>query len=259
MTRYKNDSIRVWLRFYGPLNHLLSKERRGITFIRNLPESTSVKDLIEGCGVPHTEVDLVLVNGRKAAFDDPVQGGERISVYPVFLSLDLPPSDRKQVRTLQSPSFVVDVNLGKLAGYLRMAGFDSLYRNNAKDKELIKTTLEEDRVLLTRDRRLLMHKVIKKGYLVRSDQPVKQLEEVLVRFNLFGETRLFTRCIHCNGLLEEAEKADVLDQLEPLTRRYYNRFSRCKGCGQVYWAGSHRERIDPKLQELLAPISHQEI
>ena len=251
MRTHNDDHLRVWIRFYGPLNTLLSKERRGSSFIRYLPESTTVKDLIEGCGVPHTEVDLVLVNGRNAAFDDPVQGGERISVYPVFLTLDIPPSVRKQTRTLESPSFVVDVNLGKLAGYLRMAGFDALYRNDAKDKELIHTALEEDRVLLTRDRRLLMHKVIKTGYFVRSDQPVEQLEEVLIRFDLFKQLSPFTRCIHCNGLLEEVEKSDVLDRLEPLTKKYYNRFSRCKSCGQVYWAGSHRERLDPKLQELL--------
>ncbi len=251
MRTHTNDHIGVWIRFYGPLNTLLSKERRGSSFIRYLPESTTVKDLIEGCGVPHTEVDLVLVNGRKAAFDDPVEGGERISVYPVFLNLEIPPSDRKQTRTLEFPSFVVDVNLGKLAGYLRIAGFDSLYRNDAMDKELIHTALEEDRMLLTRDRRLLMHRVIKAGYFVRSDQPVEQLEEILIRFDLFKQISPFTRCIHCNGQLEEAEKSDVLEQLEPLTRRYYHRFSRCKSCGQVYWAGSHRKRLNPKLRELL--------
>jgi len=243
--------IQVGLRFYGPLNALLSKKRRNTTFKRILPEPTSVKDLIEGCGVPHTEVDLVFVDGRKAAFDNLVQGGERISVYPVFLSLDISESDRMQVRTLESPSFVVDVNLGKLARYLRMAGFDSKYRNDADDKDLIKTMLEEDRVLLTRDRKLLMHKVVEKGYLVRSDQPVEQLEEVLIRFDLYEEICSFTRCIHCNGLLKEVSKNEVLDQLEPLTRRYYDRFSKCSKCGQIYWPGSHRERLNSKLQKIL--------
>lgn len=251
MTAHKNDHINVWIRFYGPLNALLSKRRRGDAFKRVLPESTTVKDLIEGCGVPHTEVDLVLIDGKKAAFGDLIRGEERISVYPVFLSLDITESDRKQARSLQSPSFVVDINLGKLAGYLRMAGFDSIYKNDAKDKDLIKTMLEEDRVLLTRDRRLLMHKVIKNGYLVRSDQPVMQLEEVLIRYGLFEEIRPFSRCVHCNGLLEATEKSEVIDQLEPLTKRYYNRFSKCSNCGQVYWPGSHRERLNPKLQELL--------
>jgi len=243
--------IHVYIRFYGPLNTLLSKKRSGITFKRILPEPTSVKDLIEGCGVPHTEVDLVLVNGRKAALDDPVQGGERISIFPVFLSLDLPESDRIQIRSLQSPSFVVDVNLGKLTGYLRMAGFDSKYRNDAKDKDLIKTMLEEDRVLLTRDRRLLMHKVVEKGYLVRSDQPVEQLEEVIIRFDIFEKIRSFTRCVHCNGLLKEVSKREVLDQLEPLTRRYYDRFSKCSNCGQIFWPGSHRDRLNSNLQKIL--------
>lgn len=251
MSAHKNDHINVWIRFYGPLNALLSKSRKEITFKRVFPEPTSVKDLIEGCGIPHTEVDLVLVDGHTASFGDLIRGGERVSAYPVFLSLDLPESDRMQVRTLQSPSFVVDVNLGKLAGYLRMAGFDSTYQNDATDKGLIKTMLEENRVLLTRDRRLLMHKVVENGYLVRSENPVEQLEEILYRYGLLDEIRPFTRCIHCNGRLEEAEKSEVLEQLEPLTRRYYNRFSQCINCGQVYWPGSHRERLHPKLQKLL--------
>lgn len=251
MTVHEIGNIQVDIRFYGPLNELLSKKRRGNAFKRILPEPTSVKDLIEGCGVPHTEVDLVLVNGIRAAFDDLVQGGERISIYPVFLSLELPESDRMQIRTLQSPSFVVDVNLGKLAGYLRLAGFDSKYRNDARDRDLIKIMLEEDRVLLTRDRRLLMHKVVDKGYLVRSDQPVEQFEEVLIRFDLYEEIRSFTRCVHCNGLLKEVSKHEVLDQLKPLTRRYYDRFSKCRNCGQIYWPGSHRDRLDSKLQKIL--------
>jgi uncharacterized protein len=96
-----------------------------------------------------------------------------------------------------------------------------------------------------------MHKVVKKGYFVRSDQAVEQLEEVLLRYDLYEEVRPFTRCIHCNGLLEQTDKSEVLDQLEPLTKRYYNNFARCTDCGQVYWAGSHRERLDPKLKKIL--------
>ncbi len=251
MTVHKTDNIQVDIRFYGPLKELLSKKRRSSAFKRILPESTSVKDLIEGCGVPHTEVDLVLVNGKRAAFEDLIQGGERISVYPVFLSLELPESDHMQIRTLQSPSFVVDVNLGKLAGYLRIAGFDSKYWNNARDRHLIKIMLEEGRMLLTRDRKLLMHNVVDKGYLVRSDQPVEQLEEVLIRFDLYEEIRSFTRCVLCNGLLKEVSKQEVLDQLKPLTKRYYDRFSKCRNCGQIYWPGSHRERLNSKLQKIL--------
>lgn len=257
MSDSSTHTIRVWLRFYGELNDLLSAGRRQTAFSRILPEPTSVKDLIEGCGVPHTEVDLILVNGRLVDFSWPVEGGERVSVYPLFRSIEISGAAPLQARTLREPRFLVDVNLGKLARFLRMAGFDTAYRNDAKDRELIGQMLEEDRVLLTRDRKLLMHKVVQYGCLVRSTRAADQLEEVLRRYDLFGEVNPYSRCIHCNGLLKSVPKEEVLDQLEPLTKRYYNRFSQCTGCGQVYWAGTHRDRLDPKVQKILNRNFHQ--
>lgn len=251
MPEKNSNTIRVWLRFYGQLNDLLPAVRRKVTFNRILPETTTVKDLIEGCGVPHTEVGLVLIDGCPNGFERLVRKDERVSVYPVFVNLAIPESYNLQVNKLHSPRFVVDVHLGKLTRYLRMAGFDTAYRNDANDKELIRKMLDEGRVLLTRDRRLLMHKVVKKGYFVRSDQAVEQLEEVLLRFDLSRKVRPFTRCIHCNGRLEQADKSEVFDQLEPLTKRYYNNFARCMDCKQIYWAGSHRDRFDPKLKKIL--------
>ena len=224
--------------------------------MRILPEPASVKDVIESCGVPHTQVDLILVNSLPVNFHYLVEGGGQISVYPVFSTIELPETHRLQERTLKQLRFLVDVNLGKLARLLRMAGFDTAYRNHAHDKELIRKMLEENRVLITRDRRLLMHKVVSNGYLVHSDHPAEQLDEVLHRYDLYANMAPFSRCTLCNGLLEEAEKSDVLDKLEPLTKRYYNQFAKCPDCGQVYWAGSHRNRLHPGVKKIFEPYQN---
>ncbi len=243
--------MKVTLRFYEELNDFLPPERRKKEFVRILPETTSVKDLIEGCRVPHTEVDLILINGDPVDFDRLVHDGDRVSVYPVFESFDISGATRLQERPLRQPRFLVDVNLGKLARLLRMAGFDTAWRNDAEDDELIEQMLREDRALLTRDRRLLMRRTVKKGYLVRSDRSADQLEEIIRRFDLADAVRPFTRCMHCNGRLQHVSKQSVMHRLRPLTKRYYNIFSQCSDCNRVYWRGSHRERLDPKIRNIL--------
>jgi uncharacterized protein with PIN domain/sulfur carrier protein ThiS len=242
--------IRVTLRFYGDLNELI-KNYEGIPFERSLPEPTSVKDLVEGCGVPHTEVDLLLVDGQPVDFDYLIEGGERVSVFPFIETIDIPQKDRLQQPALTDPRFLVDVNLGKLARYLRMAGFDTVYHTHAKDDDLVEQMLEEDRALLSRDRKLLMRKVVTCGYMPRSDQAAIQLEEVFRRFDLFDDVDPYTRCPNCNGMLQSVPKEQVLDQLEPLTKRHFDTFSQCPDCGQVYWAGSHRRRLNPRVKKLL--------
>ena len=243
--------MRVTLRFYEELNDFLPKERRKVTFERELPETTSVKDLIEGCNVPHTEVDLILVNGRSVDFDYQVQEGDHVSVYPVFESMDISGITRLQERPLRNLRFLCDVNLGKLARYLRMAGFDTAYRNDAKDPELIEQMVAEDRALLTRDRKLLMHNAVAKGYFVRATKADDQLEEVLTRFDLYTMITPFIRCPDCNGLLEKVDKEEIRERLEPLTERYFSDFSRCRKCDRIYWAGSHRKRLPDKVSGLL--------
>jgi len=240
--------IRLTLRFYGDLNELVYNSHKGKEFVRRIPAPTSVKDLIEGCGVPHTEVDLILADGKRVDFSYLISANQYISVYPVFYFLDAPASDYLQPETPPDPRFVVDVNLGKLAGYLRMAGFDATYRNDAEDEELIQQMEAEQRILLTRDRKLLMRNAVRYGYLPRSDDPSEQLAEVIRRFDLFDSIEPFSRCPNCNSPLQPVAKEEVLDQLEPLTKRYYDTFSQCPNCGQVYWAGSHIERMNPTLK-----------
>jgi len=243
--------IRATLRFYGDLNDLLFSGFTGPIVQRKLTAPTSVKDLIEGCGVPHTEVDLILASNRPVDFSFLVEEDLQISIYPFFNHLDIPTQERLQKSTLVHNRFLADTNLGKLARYLRMAGFDTAYIQVESDQEIINQMLGEQRALLSRDRKLLMHKVIEYGYLPRSDDPAEQLQEVFRRFNLADKTHPFSRCPKCNGLLQSVPKEDIIDQLEPLTKKHFNNFSQCVECGQIYWAGSHRHRLDPRVKEII--------
>jgi uncharacterized protein len=243
----------VQLRFYEELNDFLPPQRRKVAFEHELTRRTSVKDLIESFGVPHTEVELILANGRSVDFSYIVQAGDRISVYPRFESLDISPLIRLREKPLRDPRFVVDVNLGQLARYLRLLGFDATYRNNFADAEVAHIASEEKRIVLTRDRALLQHKIITHGYFVRAVKPREQVREILARLDLYRSLRPFTRCLRCNGELETVDKEAVLQQLQPRTKIYYERFRRCKACGQAYWKGSHFNRMEKLCDYFATP------
>lgn len=243
--------LRVTLRFYGDLNRLLFRSFTGPTVERRLAAPTSIKDLIEGCGIPHTEVDLILANNRPVDFSYLIKEDQQISVYPFFNHIDIPAGQRLQKPTLSHNRFLADTNVGKLARYLRMAGFDTAYIQGQSDKNIISQMLGEKRALLSRDRKLLMQKVIEYGYLPRSDDAAEQLQEVCHRFHLFDDVHPFSRCPNCNGLLQPVSKEEIVDQLEPLTKKHFDDFSQCPGCRKVYWAGSHRRRLDERVKDIL--------
>lgn len=227
------------VRFYAELGDYLSPERRGTEFEHEYPTGGAVKDLIEGLGVPHTQVDLVLVNGESVDFAHRLQNGDRVSVYPVFEALDISGVSAVRPQPLRVTRFVADVHLGRLASYLRLAGFDTLYRNDWDDAELAATVMQEHRIVLTRDRGLLKRSVITHGHLVRETSPRAQLQEVLDRFDLWGSLRPFTRCPLCNGLTSRVQKAEVEEFVPPRIAACQREFWRCKSCGHVYWQGSH--------------------
>lgn len=247
----------VQLRFYEELNFFLPGNRRKQTFERRLNFSTSAKDLIESCGVPHTEVDLILANGHSVGFDYLVQPDDRISVYPVFESFDISGVTRLQERPLRDPRFVADVHLGRLARNLRVLGLDVAWRNNATDLDLVDLMRRENRCLLTRDRRLLMRREVEKGYCVRSDQHREQAREVIQRFDLAGRLRPFTRCARCNGRLATVSKSEIEHRLEPLTRIHYDKFMRCDECGKIYWSGSHINRLWNLVRSATGPEAEE--
>lgn len=229
----------VHIRFYAELGDLLPPHRRGREFEHRFPAGGAAKDLIEGLGVPHTEVDLILVDGRSVDFAHPVANGARVSVYPVFEALDISPVTRVRPRPLREPRFAADVHLGRLAAFLRLGGFDTVYRNDWDDRTLVEVARRERRAVLTRDRGLLMHALVTHGYLVRRAAPRAQLKEVLERFDLWGSLRPFGRCSLCNSLVETVAKDEVAGRLPGRTAQNHDEFWRCTGCGQVYWQGAH--------------------
>jgi uncharacterized protein with PIN domain len=241
----------VHLRFYEELNDFLSPALRKVTFSHEFTRRASVKDMIESFGVPHTEVEIILANGHSVDFSYIVQDGDRISVYPVFESLDVSPLLRLRPAPLRTPAFILDTNLGRLARYLRLLGFDCLYQNDFDDDTVATTADREQRIVLTRDRALLQRKIITRGYFVREVRPRRQVKEVLSRFDLYRLVKPFSRCTRCNGDLQAVDKQSVEDRLEPRTRKYYETFRECTACGQIYWQGSHHERSQRLIEELI--------
>ncbi len=237
MTRYAD------LRFYAGLRDFLSSDRRSGMVTRSFDVAGSVKDMIEGCGVPHTEVEVILANGEAVDFSYRVHDGDRISVYPPFHEFDVEPTWRLSPEPLPEPRFVLDGHLGKLTRYLRLVGFDSSYDVEWTELELVEASTREGRVLLTRDIGLLMRGVLTRGYFVRATDPREQLTEVVGRFDLVASIDAFTRCTACNGELRDVEKEEIVDRLLPKTREHYDDFHRCTNCERIYWKGSHYARL----------------
>ncbi|QRY48226.1 Mut7-C ubiquitin/RNAse domain-containing protein [Mycolicibacterium boenickei] len=241
----------VTVRAYAELNDFLDPGSRGLCVRRPCQSHQTVKDVLEAMGIPHTEVDLILVNGDPAGFEHRPAVGDRIAVYPMFEALDIGATARLHPVPLRDPRFVIDVNLGRLARLLRVLGFDVWWSSAADDQALADISVEQQRILLTRDRGLLKRRAITHGLFVHSQQPEEQTLEVLRRLDLRQRIAPFTRCVRCNGKLVAVTKEAVMDRLEPLTRRYYDEFSRCPDCGRIYWAGSHFVRLTGLVDELL--------
>jgi uncharacterized protein with PIN domain/sulfur carrier protein ThiS len=238
-------------RFYEELNDFLPEKRRKRAFPVHFQGGDTVKALIESLGVPHTEVDLVLVNGQSVSFEKKVREGDRISVYPVFESLEIGSLTKVRPQPLRRSRFVLDVHLGRLAKLLRMLGFDSLYSNSYSDDTLARIARDQGRIILTRDRELLKRSIISHGYCLRSDQPLEQLVEVLKRFDLQERIVPFSRCLRCNSLLQSVDPQDLPDSVPAYVARTYRRFSACPDCGRVFWRGSHWQHMKGVLEASL--------
>jgi uncharacterized protein with PIN domain len=238
-------------RFYEELNDFLRPEQRKQTLVYRFNGNPGIKDPIEVLGVPHTEVDLIVVNGESVGFDYRLKNADRVAVYPVFESFDISPIVRLREAPLRATAFVVDVNLGKLSRLLRLFGFDTLFANSLDDRDIVAVSAAQRRIILTRDRRLLYAKAVTHGYWVRAVNPLEQLAEIVKRFDLADQLKPFSRCTACNALIEPVEKQAVLDLLEPKTRLYYERFYRCPACGKVYWEGSHIDHMRQRFAEYL--------
>lgn len=233
----------IYLRFYEELNDFLPEERKKKRFTHDFFNRTSVKDLIESLGVPHTEVDLILVNGKSVNFKYLIHDGDDISVYPVFESFDITEVQHLRPKPLRKPKFVADVHLGRLTRYLRMMGFDVSYKNNFDDDEIVRVSLKEKRAILTKDRGILKRRDVTHGFWIRSTKVEEQAKEVLSRFDLKKEIKEFSRCIECNDSLKSIKKETIIKQLPPKVAAAQNEFYKCPSCNKIYWKGTHYQQM----------------
>ena len=240
-------------RFYAELNDFLPPGRRRRDVLYRFSGMPGVKDAIEALGVPHVEVDLILVNGQSVDFSHRIRGGERVAVYPVFESLDITPLARLHGRPLRDPRFIADVHLGKLVRYLRLLGFNTTQFRGKTDAALVETARAETRIILTRDRDLLKRSAVTHGYWVRSTNPIDQAREVVHRFDLQSKAEPFTRCLVCNGPLIPVKKERVLERIPPKTARWQDEYFMCRDCGKLYWHGTHYPQLQTIVDQILKP------
>ncbi len=243
---------RAFFRFHDELNFFLPHRRRHMTIEHAFEWRASIKDMMESLGVPHAEIELIMVNGASVDFSYIVQPNDYIHAYPRFDSIPIVPKVRLRAPLLRRPSFILDQHLGRLAAYLRMMGFDTLYRNDYHDDELAQISHAESRILLTRDTGLLKRSIVTYGYYVRETNPQRQLSEITRRFNLGEYAAPFRHCMKCNGLLQMVDKTVVAEHLPNGTAQYYDEFHRCESCQQIYWKGPHYQKMTKLMERVLA-------
>ena len=244
--------VSAGFRFYAQLNRLLAPERRGRESRWQGADDASVKHAVEALGVPHTEVELLLVNGEPAGFGRRLAEGDRVAVYPKFEALELGSLPRAGPPPAP-PRFFADAHLGALARLLRMAGFDTVYDNGLHDDAIVRRAEAEQRIVLSRDRELLKRRELAHGAYLHELRPARQLREVFERFELAGRCEPFSLCLCCNVRLRPADKAAVVARLPSRVRERQQRFCECPACGRLYWEGSHWQRMRARLDELLTP------
>jgi uncharacterized protein with PIN domain len=246
MTEASGISDSASFLFHDELNDFLSGEKRNRRFLYHFKGKPSVKDAIEANHVPHTEVGCILLNDTPVSFTTHIFNRDRVEVFPVCHSVTA--ACNLKLRPEPEPDFIADVHLGKLTRLLRMLGCDVFYDRYYDDMQIIRRALRENRIILTRDRRLLHKKEIVHGCCLHSQDSREQLGEVVKRYGLTGKSHPFSRCMSCNGILHTVHKEKIADRLEPKTKRYFNRFSECDRCGKVYWQGSHFLQLQDILQ-----------
>ena len=245
------EKVTAVFRLYAELNDFLPRAQRQRDIDLSFASPAPVRHLIETLGVPHTEVELIVVNGNSVGLDYVVHDADRVNVYPMFEALDISPLLRLRETPLREPRFVVDVHLGKLSRYLRMLGFDVLLDLTWDDQQLAAISASQHRILLTRDKGLLMRASVTHGCYIRSLQPRQQLNYVLQRLDLYRLLRPFSRCLECNGCINPVAKSDIEHRLPEDTKHRYHEFWRCSGCGRVYWKGSHYMRMQRFVEYLV--------
>jgi uncharacterized protein with PIN domain len=244
-------TVTATFRFYAELNDFLAPERRGREFTCRCARAATTKHMIEALGVPHTEVEFILVNGESVGFERALGDDDRVAVYPTCELLDVTPLLRVRDRALRETRFIADAHLGGLAHLLRLTGFDTLYDNHFGDDEIERVATAQKRIVLTRDRDLLKRSAVTHGCYVRALRSELQLREVFDRLDLARSARPFTRCLICNTPLHAIDKAQVAARVPPGVLQRHERFAICDGCARVFWEGTHWQRMRRLVDSLL--------
>ncbi|WP_345812080.1 Mut7-C RNAse domain-containing protein [Paraburkholderia sp. PREW-6R] len=244
--------VTATFRFYEELNDFLARPLRRRTFSYACARGATTKHMIEVLGVPHTEVELILVNDESVGFDHLLADGDRIAVYPTFEALDIQPLLRVRERPLRTVRFIADAHLGGLAPLLRLAGFDTLYDNHYPDADIEALAAVEQRVVLTRDRELLKRRNITHGCYVRALRPREQLREVFERLDLAGSAQPFRLCLMCNAPLRRIAKEEVGGRAPDGVLERHHLFVTCDVCRRVFWEGTHWQKMRALMDSVAA-------
>jgi len=244
---------RAIFRFYEELNDFLPKYRRKTDFALLFNDKRSIKDAIESLGVPHTEIDLILVNGKSVDFKYILQDQDRVSVYPVFESLNIADVTRLRKFPLRKSKFIADINLGKIAKYMRVLGLDLYFDPMLSPCEIVEISNKEKRIILTTSRKLLKFKDVSHGIFVRPGSTVQQIKRIINYLNIKDVVDPFTRCLRCNSLLDAVPKEEILERIPPKARAFCDVYARCETCDKIYWKGTHCIHMQKVVKQILGP------
>ena len=247
--------MKITIRFYEELNNYLKTNIRKQDLFIEVEKGLPVGKLIESLGPPCSAVDLILVNGNSVGFDYILRDNDRVSVYPVFERFDIASVTRLDQAPLRNLKFICDVHLGRLAKYLRMLGFDTLYKNNYDDNILIRLSNLHNRVLLSRDKELIENKQLLRRYLIRQSEPDEQVIEVVSYFDITNQISSLLRCLECNGIVKAVSKESVKHLIDSYIYKTNNEFTNCTDCKKIFWKGSHYDAMIRQVQELMARVN----
>ncbi|MGD9105948.1 MAG: Mut7-C RNAse domain-containing protein [Desulfobacterales bacterium] len=238
-------------RLYEELNDFLPYHRRKTEFEVPFKGKRSVKDIIEALGVPHTEIDLILVNGKSVDFKYIIRDGDRISVYPVFESFNIKDVTRLRKIPLRRNKFIADTSLEDIVKYMRVLGFDVFYDPLLTSREIIEISNAENRIILTRSRKLLKFKEVTHGIFIRPGTIPKQIKRIIDCLDIKDNIKPFSRCLHCNIPLKSIQKEKILDRIPPKTREFCDEYVQCPSCGKIYWKGTHFKNMKKVVRQIL--------
>lgn len=241
------------LTFVGDTRELLKKKWQHAEPVRYpLCRRASIKDIIEALGLPHTEVGLIKTEaGGELDFSYIPERQESLFIHPLSAGPPVTSKSKLRPHPLQKITFLTDINIGKLARLLRMAGIDAATAAGRTIGEIADESATSSRIMLSTNRDLLKQSTITFGRLLRSGNPISQFRDIRDTFDLTPLFKPFSRCMSCNGSLIPVDKKKIIHCLEPLTIRYYNTFKQCSDCSNIYWPGSHHDKMTVELHGLL--------